>query len=106
MYDMISNLQSDRWVVPRGALVPLSYEVHGAASSSTHAFTERVAQSMFPGVGEGNVSDFGGRRAAFISMLRQRTSVALQTANARAIARWRRLSWNTSALVGAAVAAG
>ena len=39
-------------------------------------------------------------------VLRQRTSVALQTANARAIARWRRLSWNTSALVGAGVAAG
>ena len=60
---------------------------------------------MFPG-GEGFEGDFGGRRAAFISMLRQRTSVALQTANARAIARWRRLSWNTSALVGAGVAAG
>ena len=100
------KLYGDRWVVPRGALAPLSYEVHGAASSSTHAFVERVAQTMFPGVGGGIEGDFGGRRAAFISMLRQRTSVALQTANARAIARWRRLSWNTSALVGAAVAAG
>ena len=99
------KLYGDRWVVPRGALAPLSYEVHGAASSSTHAFVERVAQTMYPG-GEGFEGDFGGRRAAFISMLRQRTSVALQTANARAIARWRRLSWNTSALVGAAVAAG
>ena len=39
--------------------------------------------------------DFGGRRAAFISMLRQRTSVALHTANAAAIARWRRLCWNS-----------
>ena len=99
------KLYGDRWVVPRGALAPLSYEVHGAASSSTHAFVERVAQTMYPG-GEGGEGDFGGRRAAFISMLRQRTSVALQTANARAIARWRRLSWNTSALVGAGVAAG
>ena len=99
------KLYGDRWVVPRGALAPLSYEVHGAASSSTHAFVERVAQTMFPG-GEGFEGDFGGRRAAFISFLRQRTSVALQTANARAIARWRRLSWNTSALVGAGVAAG
>ena len=61
---------------------------------------------MFPGEGDGLGSDLGGRRAAFISMLRQRTSVALQTANARAIARWRRLAWNTSALVGAAVVPG
>ena len=73
------KLYGDRWVVPRGALAPLSYEVHGAASSSTHAFVERVAQTMYPG-GEGGEGDFGGRRAAFISMLRQRTSVALQTA--------------------------
>ena len=100
------KLYGDRWIVPQGALAPLSYEVHGAASSSTHAFAERVAQNMFPGEGDGLGSDLGGRRAAFISMLRQRTSVALQTANARAIARWRRLAWNTSALVGAAVVPG
>ena len=100
------KLYGDRWLVPQGALSPLSYEVHGAASSSTHAFAERVAQNIYPGVDDGVMSLLGGRRAAFISMLRQRTSVALQTANARAIARWRRLAWNTSALVGAAVAPG
>ena len=101
------KLYGDRWnVVPAGSLSPLSFEVHGAASSSTHAFFERVAQSVFPGVGQGLASDFGGRRAAFISMLRQRTSVALQTANAAAIARWRRLCWNSSVLVGAGAVAG
>ena len=61
---------------------------------------------MFPGVGEGGIPDFGGRRAAFISMLRQRTSVALQTANAKVIARWRRLCWSSSAPVGAVAAPG
>ena len=48
------KLYGDRWnVVPAGSLSPLSFEVHGAASSSTHAFFERVAQSVFPGVGQG-----------------------------------------------------
>jgi len=93
-------LYSARWTFPDGTLYPLAFEVHGAASRSTHAFIERVSQAVYPGAG-----DFGGRRAAFTSMLRQRISVALQTANAKAIARWRRLCWSTSApVVGAAVA--
>ena len=101
-----NKLYGDRYEVPPRTIYPLSFEVHGSASSSTHAFFERVAQTVFPGVGEGGIPDFGGRRAAFISMLRQRTSVALQTANAKVIARWRRLCWSSSAPVGAAAAPG
>ena len=99
------KLYGDRYVGVENTIYPLSFEVHGSASSSTHAFFERVAQTVFPGVGEGGIPDFGGRRAAFISMLRQRTSVALQTANAKVIARWRRLCWSSSAPVGAPPAA-
>jgi hypothetical protein len=96
-------LYSAKWQIPANAFYPLALEVHGAASESTHAFIERVARAVHPGVGA-NGHDFGGKRAAFKSLARQRISVALQTANARAIHRWRRLCWSTSAPVGAAVA--
>jgi len=93
------ELLGARWIIPNETFYPLSFEVHGAASSSTHAFIERVACALYPDAG-----DFGGRRAAFTSMFRQRISVALQTANAQAIARWRRLSWSPRVVVGAGVA--
>jgi len=98
------TIYNNNWDFPPNAsfLAP-AFEVHGAASSHTHAYIERVARAVFPGVG-GNGSDFGGRRAAFKSLARQRISVALQTANARAIHRWRRLCWSTAAPVGAAAA--
>ena len=93
------ELLGARWIIPNETFYPLSFEVHGAASPSTHAFIERVARTVYPDAG-----DFGGRRAAFTSMFRQRISVALQTANAQAIARWRRLSWSPRVVVGAGVA--
>jgi len=91
---------SDRWDFPANSFYPLALEVHGAASKHTHALIERVARAVFPGVGgEGGLFDFGGKRAAFVSYFRQRISVALQSANARALRRWRRLCWSPGAVV-------
>ena len=98
-------LYNAKWSVPNDSFYPLAFEIHGAANFRTHAFIERVARAVFPGVGA-NGSDFGGKRATFKSFARQRISVALQTANARAIYRWRHLSWSKAVPVGAAAAPG
>ena len=69
-----------------------------------------VALTLPPAVVSADVAPRGRAPTCTVAwyrpLLRQRTPVALQSAIAAAIARWRHLCWNTSALVGAVVAAG
>jgi len=81
------------WKFQKDAFLALGFEVLGAASPNVATFIECVSLAAHPGIGPSK-SDYNGKRAAFVSMMRQMISVSLQTANAAAVKRWRDACWN------------
>ena len=95
----------DFWKFQKNAFLALGFEVLGAASPNVATFIECASLAAHPGIGPSK-SDYDGKRAAFVSMMRQLISVRLQTANAAAIKRWRDACWNKAVPVPAAAGAG
>jgi len=92
------------WKFQKNAFLALGFEVLGAASPNVATFIECVSLAAHPGIGPSK-SDYDGKRAAFVSMMRQLISVRLQTANAAAVKRWRDACWNKAVPAPAAGAA-
>ena len=95
----------DFWKFQKNAFLALGFEVLGAASPNVATFIECASLAAHPGIGPSK-SDYDGKRAAFVAMMRQLISVRLQTANAAAIKRWRDACWNKAVPVPAAAGAG
>ena len=80
------------WKFQKNAFLALGFEVLGAASPNVATFIECVSLAAHPGIGPSK-SDYDGKGAAFVAMMRQLISVRLQPANPGAVRRCADMRW-------------